>query len=75
MATVINNRSSLETDPIRNFRFLVIIKPHAFNTANGSSTYGSVAPTASLIVRVATTLQFTRFLGRLRSRLSRFNAA
>jgi phage tail-like protein len=43
MATVINNRSSLETDPIRNFRFLVIIKPHAFNTANGSSTYGSVA--------------------------------
>jgi phage tail-like protein len=27
MATVINNRSSLKTDPIRNFRFLVTIKP------------------------------------------------
>jgi len=28
MATVINNRSSLLTDPIRNFRFLVTFKPH-----------------------------------------------
>ena len=28
MATIINNRSSLETDPIRNFRFLVTFKPH-----------------------------------------------
>ncbi len=28
MATVINNRSSLVTDPIRNFRFLVTITPH-----------------------------------------------
>lgn len=27
MATVINNRSTLETDPIRNFRFLVTFKP------------------------------------------------
>jgi phage tail-like protein len=29
MATIINNRSSLETDPIRNFRFLVTFKPLA----------------------------------------------
>lgn len=29
MATIINNRSTLETDPIRNFRFLVTIKPLA----------------------------------------------
>jgi phage tail-like protein len=28
MATIINNRSSLTTDPIRNFRFLVTLKPH-----------------------------------------------
>lgn len=27
MATIINNRSSLKTDPIRNFRFLVTFKP------------------------------------------------
>lgn len=28
MATLINNRSSLLTDPLRNFRFLVTIHPH-----------------------------------------------
>jgi phage tail-like protein len=28
MATIINNRSNLTTDPIRNFRFLVTFKPH-----------------------------------------------
>jgi len=28
MATIINNRSQLTTDPIRNFRFLVTFKPH-----------------------------------------------
>lgn len=28
MATIINNRSSLATDPVRNFRFLVSLKPH-----------------------------------------------
>jgi phage tail-like protein len=28
MPTIINNRSSLTTDPIRNFRFLVTFKPH-----------------------------------------------
>lgn len=29
MATIINNRSTLTTDPIRNFRFLVTFKPHS----------------------------------------------
>lgn len=44
MATVVNNRSDINTDPIRNFRFLVIIKPHAYNSSNGNQTnYGSVA--------------------------------
>ena len=33
MPTIINNRSTLETDPIRNFRFLVTFKP----LANGTS--------------------------------------
>jgi len=28
MPTIINNRSALTTDPIRNFRFLVTFKPH-----------------------------------------------
>lgn len=38
MATIINNRSSLATDPIRNFRFLVTFKPHtASYTATGAS--------------------------------------
>lgn len=38
MPTVINNRSTLVTDPIRNFRFLVTIKPHAIT--NGVWGYG-----------------------------------
>jgi phage tail-like protein len=29
MPTIINNRSQLTTDPIRNFRFLVTFKPHS----------------------------------------------
>jgi phage tail-like protein len=33
MATIINNRSTLITDPIRNFRFLVTFQPHAANNA------------------------------------------
>lgn len=33
--TIINNRSTMETDPIRNFRFLVTFKP--LNTGTGSS--------------------------------------
>jgi phage tail-like protein len=36
MATIINNRSVLETDPIRNFRFLVTFKPH---DSEGSSSW------------------------------------
>jgi phage tail-like protein len=37
MATIINNRSVLETDPIRNFRFLVKFKPH--NREGSASWY------------------------------------
>jgi phage tail-like protein len=37
MATIINNRSQLTTDPIRNFRFLVTFKPH--DLAAASSTW------------------------------------
>jgi phage tail-like protein len=37
MATIINNRSSLTTDPVRNFRFLVSLKPHQIN---GGSVFG-----------------------------------
>lgn len=37
MATIINNRSSLTTDPIRNFRFLVTFKPH--NVGGAASWY------------------------------------
>jgi len=33
MATIINNRSQLETDPIRNFRFLVTFQPQQTNNS------------------------------------------
>jgi hypothetical protein len=36
MATIINNRSTLETDPLRNFRFLVTFKPLASSGTAGS---------------------------------------
>lgn len=39
MATIINNRSTLDTDPIRNFRFLVTFKPHS--TEGSASWYKS----------------------------------
>jgi phage tail-like protein len=39
MATIINNRSVLTTDPIRNFRFLVTFKPHS--TEGSASWYSS----------------------------------
>ena len=38
MPTIINNRSTLETDPIRNFRFLVTFKPLAPNDAKWLTT-------------------------------------
>ena len=41
MATIINNRSNLATDPIRNFRFLVSFKPH---NANQLNLYGGAVP-------------------------------
>jgi phage tail-like protein len=46
MATIINNRSSLLTDPIRNFRFLVTFKPHniaGVPAALANSTLGFVS--------------------------------
>jgi phage tail-like protein len=42
MATVINNRSSLITDPIRNFRFLVTFKPHTNSGVPSDLTQGVV---------------------------------
>lgn len=39
MATIINNRSSLITDPIRNFRYLVEFKPH--QSAGSTETIGT----------------------------------
>jgi phage tail-like protein len=35
--TIINNRSTMETDPIRNFRFLVTFKPLSGGAAGGGS--------------------------------------
>jgi phage tail-like protein len=43
MATIINNRSSLETDPIRNFRFLVYFKPLDGTTTTVPGANGTVA--------------------------------
>ena len=44
MPTITNNRSSLITDPLRNFRFLVTFKPLAGGsaalTALQSATFG-----------------------------------
>jgi phage tail-like protein len=34
MAQIVNNRSNLTTDPIRNFRFLVTFKPHSDGLKN-----------------------------------------
>jgi phage tail-like protein len=38
MATIINNRSQLETDPLRNFRFLVTFQPQETSNAVTFST-------------------------------------
>jgi phage tail-like protein len=44
MPTIINNRSTLETDPIRNFRFLVTFKP----LNNGDATWLQTAPKVTI---------------------------
>lgn len=56
MATIINNRSSLVTDPIRNFRFLVTFKPHkqtastpAFDTTIGFTSVSGMSVTTDSI--------------------------
>ena len=41
MATIINNRSTLLTDPLRNFRFLVNFYPHSKTSGTGASAIGS----------------------------------
>jgi len=41
MATIINNRSTLLTDPLRNFRFLVNFYPHSKTAGTGASAIGS----------------------------------
>lgn len=46
MATIINDRSSLATDPIRNFRFLVTFKPH--NASYTGTGAGAGAPTSGM---------------------------
>jgi phage tail-like protein len=52
--TIINNRSTLETDPIRNFRFLVTFKP----LTGGNTGGGSWLQTASKV-----TIGFTSVSG------------
>jgi phage tail-like protein len=44
MATIINNRSTLETDPIRNFRFLV-----TFHTLDGKQAWAQEAPSKVVV--------------------------
>lgn len=43
MATIINNRSQLTTDPLRNFRFLVTFKPHNIGGTDGTPWNGDNA--------------------------------
>jgi phage tail-like protein len=46
MATIINDRSSLATDPIRNFRFLVTFKPHQASLGTATDANGASATNA-----------------------------
>lgn len=43
MATILNNRSTIATDPIRNFRFLVRFIPQTMNPINGQTPNSSWA--------------------------------
>jgi phage tail-like protein len=56
MPTIINNRSNLITDPIRNFRFLVTFKP--LTSAGGAPTSAATRALAN-----ATTFGFTSVSG------------
>ena len=47
MATILNNRSNIATDPIRNFRFLVTFKPQNTLTQNSVNTAGAITSTNS----------------------------
>lgn len=56
MPTIINNRSNLLTDPLRNFRFLVTFKPL-------TSTGGAATSAATNALATATTFGFTSVSG------------
>ena len=56
MPTIINNRSTLITDPLRNFRFLVTFKPL-------TSAAGAATSTATTNLASAVTLGFTSVSG------------
>ena len=58
MATIINNRSQLITDPLRNFRFLVTFKPHNVGPNGTADTSGTPWTGAN-----ATVLGFTSVSG------------
>jgi hypothetical protein len=54
MATILNNRSNIATDPIRNFRFLVTFKPQASLTTNTLTTTGTIGtPTTTTQTNVS----------------------
>jgi phage tail-like protein len=48
MATIVNNRSSLITDPIRNFRFLVTFKPIGEQTTTTTTTTNQTGITTTV---------------------------
>jgi phage tail-like protein len=54
MATILNNRSTLATDPIRNFRFLVTFQPQGNTTIDSSSaTVGATTTTTTSVTSTA----------------------
>jgi phage tail-like protein len=59
MATIINDRSSLATDPIRNFRFLVTFKPHQASL----TPTGTAAGTPTTVSMKDVTYGFTAISG------------
>jgi len=61
MATIINDRSSLATDPIRNFRFLVTFKPH--QAASGTATVANNASASNTGAMKDVTYGFTAISG------------
>jgi phage tail-like protein len=50
MATILNNRSNIATDPIRNFRFLVTFKPHV--TTGGNTGANATNPWSQAVASI-----------------------